>query len=123
MARVKRSINAHKKRREVLEQASGYRGQRSRMYRKAKEQLLHSYTYAYRDRRARKGDFRALWIQRINAACRAEGMTYNRFISGLKNGGVEVDRKILADLAVNDAQAFSKLVALAKENQPLNQAA
>ena len=118
MARVKRSVNAQKKRREVLDAASGYRGQRSRLYRKAKEQLLHSYTYAYRDRRARKGDFRALWIQRINAAARAEGMTYNRFINGLKNAGVEVDRKILADLAVTDAAAFGKLVAIAKANQP-----
>ncbi len=90
MARVKRSVNAHKKRREVLEQASGYRGQRSRLYRKAKEQLLHSGVYAYRDRRAKKGDFRRLWIQRINAAVRAEGMTYNRFISGLKTAEVEV---------------------------------
>jgi large subunit ribosomal protein L20 len=118
MARVKRSVNAQKKRREVLEDASGYRGQRSRLYRKAKEQLLHSYTYAYRDRKARKGDFRSLWIQRINAAARAEGMTYNRFINGLKLAGVEVDRKILADLAVTDGATFAKLVAIAKENQP-----
>ena len=87
MARVKRSVNAHKKRREILDQASGYRGQRSRLYRKAKEQVLHSSVYAYRDRRARKGDFRKLWIARINAAARAEGMTYNRFISGLKTAG------------------------------------
>ena len=117
MARVKRSVNAKKKRREVLELASGYRGQRSRLYRKAKEQILHSATYAYRDRRARKGDFRALWIQRINAAARAEGLTYNRFINGLKNAGVEVDRKILADLAVTDAEAFNALVAVARDNQ------
>ena len=117
MARVKRSVNAKKKRREVLELASGYRGQRSRLYRKAKEQILHSATYAYRDRRARKGDFRALWIQRINAAARAEGLTYNRFVNGLKNAGVEVDRKILADLAVTDAEAFNALVAVARENQ------
>ena len=117
MARVKRSVNAKKKRREVLELASGYRGQRSRLYRKAKEQILHSATYAYRDRRARKGDFRALWIHRINAAARAEGLTYNRFINGLKNAGVEVDRKILADLAVTDAEAFNALVAVARENQ------
>lgn len=117
MARVKRSVNAKKKRREVLELASGYRGQRSRLYRKAKEQILHSATYAYRDRRARKGDFRALWIQRINAAARAEGMTYNRFINGLKNAGIQVDRKILADLAVTDAEAFNALVAVARENQ------
>ena len=117
MARVKRSVNAKKKRREVQELASGYRGERSRLYRKAKEQILHSATYAYRDRRARKGDFRALWIQRINAAARAEGMTYNRFINGLKNAGVQVDRKILADLAVTDAEAFNALVAVARENQ------
>jgi len=114
MARVKRSVNAHKKRREVLEDASGYRGQRSRLYRKAKEQLLHSFTYAYRDRRDRKGDFRGLWIQRINAAARAEGITYNRFINGLKLAGVEVDRKILADLAVRDPGAFTALVEVAK---------
>ena len=118
MARVKRSVHAMKKRREILEQASGYRGQRSRLYRKAKEQILHSATYAYRDRRAKKGDFRALWIQRINAAARAEGMTYNRLISGLKNAGVEVDRKILADLAVNDVATFNALVTVAKDNQP-----
>ncbi|MBO0811881.1 MAG: 50S ribosomal protein L20 [Microlunatus sp.] len=116
MARVKRSVNAQKKRREVLEQASGYRGQRSRLYRKAKEQLAHSFTYSYRDRRARKGEFRKLWIQRINAAVRAEGMTYNRFIAGLRAAGVEVDRKILADLAVTDAAAFAALVKVAKEH-------
>jgi large subunit ribosomal protein L20 len=115
MARVKRSVNAQKKRREVLEQASGYRGQRSRLYRKAKEQLLHSYTYAYRDRRKRKGDFRSLWIQRINAAARAEGMTYNRFIAGLRIAGVEVDRKNLAEIAVSDPATFSALVAVARE--------
>ena len=118
MARVKRAVNAQKKRREVLEQASGYRGQRSRLYRKAKEQVTHSLVYAYRDRRARKGDFRKLWIQRINAAARAEGMTYNRFIAGLKVAGIEVDRKILADLAVNDAPAFATLVAAAKAAAP-----
>jgi large subunit ribosomal protein L20 len=118
MARVKRSVNAHKKRRVVLEQASGYRGQRSRLYRKAKEQVQHSMMYAYRDRRARKGDFRKLWIQRINAAARAEGMTYNRFISGLKTAGVDVDRKILADLAVTDPKAFAALVDLAKAAAP-----
>jgi large subunit ribosomal protein L20 len=118
MARVKRSVNAHKKRREILEQASGYRGQRSRLYRKAKEQVTHSLVYAYRDRRARKGDFRKLWIQRINAAARAEGMTYNRFIAGLKTAGVEVDRKILAELAVSDAPAFAALVAVAKAAAP-----
>ena len=114
MARVKRAVNAQKKRRTVLETASGYRGQRSRLYRKAKEQVLHSATYAYRDRKARKGDFRRLWIQRINAAARANGMTYNRFIQGLRLAGVEVDRKILAELAVSDAKAFSGLVQVAK---------
>src|ERR1700743_3566195 len=93
MARVKRAVNAHKKRRVVLERASGYRGQRSRLYRKAKEQQLHSMMYAYRDRKDRKGAFRRLWIQRINAAARADGMTYNRFIQGLKAAGVEVDRR------------------------------
>ncbi|MCM3887547.1 50S ribosomal protein L20 [Frankia sp. R82] len=114
MARVKRAVNAQKKRRTVLEQASGYRGQRSRLYRKAKEQMLHSMTYSYRDRRARKGDFRQLWITRINAAARANGMTYNRFVQGLKLAGVDVDRKILADLAVNDAAAFAALVEVAR---------
>ncbi|ATY12910.1 MULTISPECIES: 50S ribosomal protein L20 [Actinomycetes] len=116
MARVKRAVNAQKKRRATLELASGYRGQRSRLYRKAKEQTLHSLNYAYRDRRARKGDFRQLWITRINAAARANGVTYNRFIQGLKAAGVEVDRKILADLAVNDAAAFTALAELAKAN-------
>ena len=118
MARVKRAVNAHKKRRVVLERASGYRGQRSRLYRKAKEQMLHSLNYAYRDRRARKGDFRSLWIQRINAAARANGMTYNRFIQGLKAASVEVDRKSLADLAVTDAAAFTALVELARAALP-----
>jgi len=116
VARVKRAVNAHKKRRTTLELASGYRGQRSRLYRKAKEQTLHSLNYAYRDRRARKGDFRQLWITRINAAARLNGMTYNRFIQGLKAAGVEVDRKILAELAVNDAAAFAALVTVAREN-------
>ncbi len=116
MARVKRAVNAHKKRRTTLELASGYRGQRSRLYRKAKEQMLHSLNYAYRDRRARKGDFRQLWITRINAAARQNGMTYNRFIQGLKGAGIEVDRKILAELAVNDPNAFAALVEVAKEN-------
>ncbi|MEO6955319.1 MAG: 50S ribosomal protein L20 [Antricoccus sp.] len=118
MARVKRAVNAHKKRREVLDQAKGYRGQRSRLYRKAKEQVLHSATYSYRDRKARKGDFRQLWIQRINAGARANGMTYNRFIQGLKAAGVEVDRKILADLAATDESAFAALVEVAKANVP-----
>jgi large subunit ribosomal protein L20 len=111
---VKRAVNAHKKRREVLELASGYRGQRSRLYRKAKEQVTHSLVYSYRDRKARKGDFRRLWIQRVNAAARENGMTYNRFIQGLKIAGVEVDRRILAELAVSDGVAFAALVATAK---------
>ncbi len=118
MARVKRAVNAHKKRREILERASGYRGQRSRLYRKAKEQVSHSLVYSFRDRRAKKGEFRKLWIQRINAAARSHGMTYNRFIQGLREAGVEVDRKILADLAVNDARAFAQLVDIAKANVP-----
>ena len=118
MARVKRAINAQKKRRTVLERASGYRGQRSRLYRKAKEQLLHSATYSYRDRKARKGDFRRLWIQRINAAARLHGMTYNRLIQGLKLAGVEVDRKILAELAVSDDTAFAALVETARAALP-----
>jgi large subunit ribosomal protein L20 len=118
VARVKRAVNAQKKRRTTLELASGYRGQRSRLYRKAKEQVLHSLNYAYRDRRARKGDFRKLWIQRINAAARANGMTYNRLIQGLRLGGVEVDRKILADLAVTDATAFAALVEIARGALP-----
>ena len=118
MARVKRAVNAHKKRRVVLERASGYRGQRSRLYRKAKEQVTHSLVYSYNDRRAKKGDFRRLWIQRINAGARANGMTYNRFIQGLKAAGVEVDRRMLAELAVNDEAAFATLVELAKANVP-----
>ncbi|WP_043498458.1 50S ribosomal protein L20 [Georgenia sp. SUBG003] len=118
MARVKRAVNAQKKRRTTLERASGYRGQRSRLYRKAKEQVTHSMTYSYRDRRARKGDFRRLWIQRINAAVRAEGMTYNRFVQGLKAAGVEVDRRMLAELAVTEPAAFSALVATAREALP-----
>ncbi|MET8142279.1 50S ribosomal protein L20 [Sphaerisporangium sp. NPDC005288] len=118
MARVKRALNAKKKRRVVLERASGYRGQRSRLYRKAKEQMLHSLTYAYRDRKDKKGTFRRLWIQRINAAARANGITYNRFIQGLKAAGVEVDRKILADLAVNDSQTFATLAETARKALP-----
>ena len=118
MARVKRAVNAQKKRRTTLEQASGYRGQRSRLYRKAKEQVTHSLVYSYRDRKAKKGDFRKLWIQRINAAVRQQGMTYNRFIQGLRLAGVEVDRKILADMAVNDPTAFTALVETAKAALP-----
>jgi large subunit ribosomal protein L20 len=115
MARVKRALNARKKRRTILESAKGYRGQRSRLYRKAKEQMLHSMQYAYRDRKDRKGDFRRLWITRINAGARANGMSYNRLIQGLRLAGVEVDRKILADLAVNDAAAFTVLATTAQQ--------
>jgi large subunit ribosomal protein L20 len=115
---VKRAVNAQKKRREILERASGYRGQRSRLYRKAKEQVTHSLVYSYRDRRARKGDFRRLWIQRINAAARANGMTYNRFIQGLKAAEIEVDRRMLAELAVTDAAAFATLVTAARAALP-----
>ena len=118
MARVKRAVNAHKKRRTTLERASGYRGQRSRLYRKAKEQVTHSLVYSYNDRRKKKGNFRKLWIQRINAAARAQGLTYNRFIQGLNLAGVEVDRKVLAELAVNDQAAFNALVEVAKEALP-----
>jgi large subunit ribosomal protein L20 len=118
MARVKRAVNAQKKRRTTLERASGYRGQRSRLYRKAKEQVIHSNVYAYRDRKRRKGDFRKLWITRINAAARANGMTYNRFVQGLKLAGVEVDRKMLAELAVSDPAAFTALVQTAKDALP-----
>ena len=110
MARVKRAVNAQKKRRTTLERASGYRGQRSRLYRKAKEQVTHSLVYNYNDRRKNKGNFRKLWIQRINAACRQNGTNYSAFIAGLKQAGIEVDRKVLADLAVNDGAAFAALV-------------
>ncbi|MDR1426315.1 MAG: 50S ribosomal protein L20 [Bifidobacteriaceae bacterium] len=123
MARVKRAINAKKKRRTTLDQAKGYRGQRSRLYRKAKEQVQHSGVYAYRDRKARKGDFRRLWIQRINAASRANGLTYNRFVQGLGLAGIEVDRRMLAELAVADPGAFTALVELAKAALPADTSA
>ena len=118
MSRVKRSVNAKKKRRAILKSAKGYRGQRSRLYRKAKEQWLHSMTYAYRDRRARKSEFRKLWIQRINAAARMNDITYNRLIHGLRLAEIEVDRKILAELAVNDFETFSTLCEAAKAALP-----
>lgn len=118
MARVKRAVNAQKKRRTTLARAEGYRGQRSRLYRKAKEQVTHSLGYSYRDRKARKGDFRRLWIQRINAASRQHGLTYNRFVQGMKAAGLEVDRRMLADLAVNDPKAFASLVETAKAALP-----
>ncbi|MCY9784714.1 50S ribosomal protein L20 [Nocardiopsis sp. EMB25] len=123
MARVKRALNAKKKRKVILDRASGYRGQRSRLYRKAKEQMLHSMTYSYRDRKDRKGQFRRLWIQRINAASRANGLTYNRLMQGLKLAGIEVDRRMLAELAVNDEAAFAALVEKAKQALPASAAA
>ena len=123
MARVKRAVNAQKKRRVTLERASGYRGQRSRLYRKAKEQVTHSLVYSYRDRRARKGEFRRLWIQRINAASRANGLTYNRLIQGLNLAGVQVDRRILADLAVNEPATFAALVETARQALPADTSA
>jgi large subunit ribosomal protein L20 len=118
MARVKNAVNSHKKRRVALERAKGYRGQRSRLYRQAKQQLLHSLVYAYNDRRKRKGDFRRLWIQRINAAARLNGMTYNRLIQGLNLAGIQVDRRILSDMAIHDAKSFETLVASAKAALP-----
>ena len=123
MARVKNAVNAAKKRRVVLERAEGYRGQRSRLYRKAKEQVTHSLVYSFRDRRAKKGEFRRLWIQRINAASRANGLTYNRFIQGLDLAGVEVDRRILAELAVNEPATFAALVQTAKKALPADTSA
>ncbi|HSP53260.1 MAG TPA: 50S ribosomal protein L20 [Cryobacterium sp.] len=123
MARVKRAVNAHKSRRVILERAKGYRGQRSRLVTKAKEQLTHSFTYSYRDRRARKGDFRRLWIQRINAASRANGLTYNRLIQGLALAGIQVDRRMLAELAVNEPATFAAIVASAKAALPADTSA
>jgi len=113
MARVKRAVHSKKHRREVLDRASGYYGNKSRSYRAANEQVMHSLQYAYRDRRARKGEFRRLWIQRINAATREHGVSYSRFIAGLRLAEVDVDRKVLADLAVADPAAFGGLVKLA----------
>jgi len=115
MARVKRAVHSKKHHRAVLEQAQGYFGNKSRSYRAAHEQVMHSLQYAYRDRRARKGDFRQLWIQRINAGARVHGMSYSRLIAGLRVAGVEVDRKVLADLAVRDDRAFGTLVETARD--------
>ena len=114
MARVKRGVAAKKKHKSVLEKAQGYYGHRSRNYRAANEAVMHALRYSYADRRARKGEFRRLWIARINAACRANGMSYSQFINGLKVAGVDVDRKVLADVAVADAAAFSELVSIAR---------
>lgn len=110
MARVKRAVHSKKHRRTVLERAKGYYGNKSRSYRSANEQVNHSMQYAFRDRRARKGDFRKLWIQRINAACRLNGTSYSRFIAGLRLAEIDVDRKVLADIAVTDPAAFTALV-------------
>ena len=113
MARVKRAVHARKRRKKILNKASGYYGNKSRSFKAANEQVMHSGNYAFRDRKARKGEFRRLWIQRINAACRIHGTTYSRFIAGLKAAEVEVDRKVLADMAVNDPGAFEALVEIA----------
>ena len=113
MARVKRAVHSKKHRRSTLERAKGYYGNKSRSYRAANEQVMHSLQYSFRDRRARKGEFRKLWIQRINAACRQNDISYSRFIAGLREAGIEVDRKHLADLAVTDDAAFGALVAAA----------
>ena len=117
MARVKRAVHSKKKRRATLERAQGYYGNKSRSYKAANEAVMHAGRYAFRDRRARKGDFRKLWIQRINAATREHGMSYSRFINGLKLAEVQVDRKVLADLAVTDSTAFAALVKVAQEAQ------
>ncbi|MFT7597213.1 MAG: large subunit ribosomal protein L20 [Acidimicrobiales bacterium] len=114
MARVKRSVHSKKRRRTTLARAKGYYGNKSRSVRAANEQVMHSGNYAYRDRRAKKGEFRRLWIQRINAACRQNNTSYSRFIAGLKVAGVEVDRKVLSDLAISDPAAFSALVVVAE---------
>ena len=118
MARVKRGVHASKKRRTTLERAAGYRGQRSRLFIKAKEQVTHSMVYAFDHRKDKKGDFRQLWIQRINAGAREHGLTYNRFIQGIKAAGIEVDRRILSELATNDPAAFAQLVEVARQNIP-----
>src|SRR3954468_8567347 len=115
MARVKRSVNGKKSRRKTLDAAKGYTGGRSRHLRTANEQVMHSLRYAYRDRRARKGEFRRLWIVRINAACRENDISYSRFIAGLKAADVDVDRKVLADLAVREPATFGALVSTARE--------
>jgi large subunit ribosomal protein L20 len=113
MARVTRPAQSRRRRRALLSRAKGYYGNKSRSWRSANEQLMHSGNYAFRDRRARKNDFRRLWIQRINAACRQRGTSYSRFIAGLKAAGIEVDRKVLADLAVTDPDAFTALASAA----------
>lgn len=116
MARVKRGVTARKRHKKILKLAKGYYGAKSKIFRPANQQVLKSLAYAYAHRKKRKGDFRKLWISRINAAARINGMSYNRFIRGLKNAGIDINRKMLAELAVNDANAFEKLVNIAKEN-------
>jgi large subunit ribosomal protein L20 len=123
MARVKRAVHGKKHRRAVLEQARGYYGNKSRSFKSANEQVMHSLQYAYRDRRARKGDFRQLWITRINAAARQNGITYNRLVQGLRLAEVDVDRKNLAELAVSDPAAFTALVEIARANLPASRGA
>ena len=118
MARVKRAVQGRKHRRAVLERAQGYYGNKSRSFRAANEQVMHSLQYAYRDRRARKADFRRLWIQRINAAARLNGLSYSRLVAGLRAAGVELDRKVLADLAVSDPAAFARIVEVARAAAP-----
>jgi large subunit ribosomal protein L20 len=115
MARVKRSVHAKKKRREVLERAKGFRGDANSHYKKAKEAVFKAETYAYRDRRNKKRDFRRLWITRINAAARLNGMSYSQFIHGLQAAGIELDRKVLADIAVRDPETFSRFAEAARE--------
>lgn len=118
MARVKRAVHGRKNHRAILEQAKGYYGNKSRTFRAANEAVMHAGRYAYRDRRARKGDFRRLWIQRINAGCRLNGMSYSRFINGLRNAEIDLDRKVLADMAVNDPETFTQIVELARVAPP-----
>jgi large subunit ribosomal protein L20 len=122
MARVKRAVHGKKHRRVILEQAQGYYGNKSRSFKSANEAVMHAGNYAFRDRRARKGDFRKLWIQRINAGTRQHGLSYSRFINGLKTAGVEVDRKVLADLAVTEPTAFAALVDVARNASPAESA-
>jgi large subunit ribosomal protein L20 len=115
VARVKRGVHAKKKHKKILELAKGYRGAKSKTFRAAKEQVMKSLTYAYRDRKVRKRDFRKLWIVRINAAARQNGLSYSRLVSGLKMANVEIDRKILSDMAISDPEAFAKLAEIAKK--------
>jgi len=114
MARVKRAVHGRKHHRAVLKEAKGYYGNKSRSFKSANEAVMHAGRYAYRDRRQRKGDFRSLWIQRINAGCREQGLSYSRFINGLNNAGIEVDRKVLAEIAVSDPSTFAALVEVAR---------